>query len=169
MKPIVRPATPEDCAFIARHLREPDRLEVMAANGGRPPIESLLQGVQAGPAYVWEAGRDPCVLFGAVPLSAVCASIWMVGTPGLYEHRRFLLRHARSWVDALNTRWPLLVNMADGRNAVHHAFIRALGFTFIAERRINGLQFIEFVRTLPPCVNHYPSPSAHSPSRPLVP
>lgn len=114
-----------------------------------PPLSVLLEGVRRGPAMVWVADGAPCVLFGAVPLDDTTASIWMVGTPGLEKHKSFLLRRVRSVVADFNERWPLLVNTADARNTLHHRFIAWAGFTFFAERRLNGLRFLDFARINP--------------------
>jgi hypothetical protein len=142
----LRPATEADALYIADNLRQADLLEVTAASGAHP-VDSLLQGVRLGPSLVWldDAGR-PCVLFGAVPLDEITASIWLVGTQGMDAHKRHLLRHARPWVDAFNMAWPLLVNSADVRNALHLRFIKWCGFTFINQRSVNGLRFLDFAR-----------------------
>lgn len=116
------------------------------ASSGRPPAVSIRAGVEAGPSYVWTVGDVPCAVFGAVPIGANTASIWMVGTDALDSHKMFLLRHARPWVERLNARWHLLVNRADARNSLHHRFIRWTGFTFFRECRVNGLRFYDFAK-----------------------
>lgn len=98
---------------------------------------------------VWEVDGTPSVLFGAAPLNDLSAAIWMVGTPELEKHKSFLLRRVRPVIADFNERWPLLVNTADARNVLHHRFIKWAGFTFFAERRVNGLRFLDFAR-----INH---------------
>lgn len=113
------------------------------------PALSLSEGVRRGPAMVWIVDGEPSVLYGAVPLDDFTASIWMVGTPALERHKSFLLRRVRSVIDDFSERWPLLVNTADARNTLHHRFIKWAGFTFFAERRLNGLRFLDFARINP--------------------
>lgn len=140
----LREAVPEDAVWMAPRLREEDRQEILAV---RPAVlDALLAGISAGPAFVWLADGDPCVLFGCVPLDASTASIWLSGTPAMERHSKPLLRHARHYVGVLNSRWPLLVNSADGRNLLHHRFIKWCGFTFFNTRTVNGLRFIDFAR-----------------------
>lgn len=151
----LRQANADDALYVARHLRHADLLEVTAS--GALPGDSLLQGVRLGPSYVWVNDADlPCVLFGAVPLDPRTASIWMVGTPGLEQHKRYLLRHVRYVVDLMNNEWPLLVNSADARNSLHHRFIRWAGFTFFNERQVNGLRFLDFARINTQCASPQP-------------
>jgi hypothetical protein len=113
-----------------------------------PPVTSLLRAIQAAreTTWVWDIEGRPEAIFGVVPLDDRTASIWMVGTDALETHKRFLLRQVRPGRRQLQRRWPLLVNTADARNTLHHRFIKWAGFTFFAERRLNGLRFLDFAR-----------------------
>lgn len=143
----VRDATPADLLWLANNMREVDRQEILASNGAMP-AQAMMYG-----GYLKAACLDnvPALVFGVVPSpDPRIGIVWMLATD-LLSHpkaRRYLARHSREWVEEMNSRFPLLTNMADARNEVHLKWLKFCGFKFI--RKFNhgpcNVPFIEFAR-----------------------
>lgn len=126
----VRPATLEDVAYVAEHMREDDRNEVLASSQ-RSPKEAL--------EFSFQASRDPmagCVdgvpacIFGVAELSLVSdkASPWLLGTDELPKHARAFLRMSRAYVSNLKKQYAFLYNYVDVRNTNAVRWLGWLGF-----------------------------------------
>ncbi|WP_237353534.1 hypothetical protein [Xanthobacter sp. YC-JY1] len=87
--------------------------------------------------------------------------IWLLGSDQLAAHSVEFLRQSQRWVERYNTQYPLLINRADARNALHLRWLQWLGFTLIREAPwgAEGRPFVEFAR-LQPCASQPFRPSA---------
>jgi len=139
-----RPATPDDCASLASRLRQEDKDEVHAASG--LPVEHALR-ISRG-ATVACVDETPEMIFGCPD-----GHPWMLCTPVAVSPRwrKTFVRHSIETINEWQARFPVLHNFTDARNSVHHAWLRRVGFTFIALRPYGpfGLPFYEFVRIAP--------------------
>ncbi|UYO52498.1 phage protein Gp13 family protein [Rhodopseudomonas palustris] len=156
MRGYVQRATVEDVTYIANHLRQADRDECDAMTGA-PPELILPQSVGAG-RDVWTFHRGdglPAGVFGVdpTPLPEV-GIVWMVSTDEITNHKFEFLTRCRPYVEALNDRYPIITNMVDARNTLHHRWLKWLGFSFL--RRIEqwgarSVPFYEFARMKQTC------------------
>jgi hypothetical protein len=152
----VQRATLEDVTYIAKNLRQADRQEC-DATVGMPPELVLPQSVGAG-RDVWTFHRNdglPVGVFGADPTTIPEVGIvWMVSTGEVNNHKREFLTESRPFVWALNDTYPIITNMVDARNTLHHRWLKWLGFSFL--RRIEhwgarSVPFYEFARMKQTC------------------
>jgi len=152
----VQRATVEDVIYIAKNLRQADRMEC-DASAGMPPEQVLPQSVGAG-RDVWTFHRGdglPVGVFGADPTPiAEVGIVWMVSTDVVTQHKREFLTRCRPLVLALNEQYPIITNMVDARNTLHHRWLKWLGFSFL--RRIEhwgarSVPFYEFARMKQTC------------------
>jgi hypothetical protein len=152
----VQRATLEDVTFIAKNLRQADRMECDATLA-MPPEWCLPQSVGAG-RDVWTfhaPGGLPIGVFGADPTSIPeVAIVWMVSTGEIKKHTREFLTKCVPVIDGLNDQYPIITNMVDARNTLHHRWLKWLGFSFL--RRIEhwgarSVPFYEFARMKQTC------------------
>lgn len=153
--PVARPARFEDAARLASDLRPADLQELAALRSD--PLAALLEAIEhSREAYAVTEGPQGALiaLFGVAPLPEAPAigAPWMMASPRLERVARPFLRRCRGWVGHLGREFLMLTNAVDARNALHIAWLRWCGFTFL--RRFpagpDGLPFLEFVR-LSPC------------------
>jgi hypothetical protein len=149
---LVRAASPSDADVLAPRLRSQDLQEIHAADG-RDPLLVLREGVAASdPCFaVLNSAGAPVALFGAIPdpADARRAKVWLLGTPELLQHRRFVLRMSRLWTEKLHERYAVLWNFVDARNQVHLRWLEWCGFRFLRLVEHFGFEqrpFYEFER-----------------------
>ena len=140
-----------DCYYVAQRMRSADRDEV--ASCGRTPIRCLLNGYIYGHKCI-------TILIDGIPI-AICgtvisnakepkaASIWLLGTDGITEHKRLFIENSKAYLDYLCEGYDLVWNYVDARNRVHIRWLRWLGFVFIrstTDKSIDGTSFYEFAK-----------------------
>ena len=144
----VRAAAEVDVDFIARNMREADRMECAAY--GKSPYLALSEGFQCSlPCFTGMVDDRPVVMFGVVPLGDGIGSIWLLGTDAITnEIPVAFLRWTKRLLPVLTEPLTLVCNAVDKRNVVHVKWLRWLGFTFIREVRLgpSDLPFYEFAR-----------------------
>jgi hypothetical protein len=144
----VRAAAEVDVDFIARNMREADRMECAAH--GKSPYLALSEGFQCSlPCFTGMVDDRPVVMFGVVPLGDGIGSIWLLGTDAITnEIPVAFLRWTKRLLPVLTEPFTLVCNAVDKRNVVHVKWLRWLGFTFIREVRLgpSDLPFYEFAR-----------------------
>jgi hypothetical protein len=148
----MRPATMDDCGPLAARLREEDAAEAYAASG-IPAEYSLRLSLLFAPATVACVEGQPEMIFGCGN-----AQPWMLCTPLAVSPRwrKCFVKHSRYHIEDWQAEYPLLHNFTDARNSVHHAWLRRVGFTFIAFNVPYGpfgLPFHQFVRTTNQCAD----------------
>jgi hypothetical protein len=154
---LIRPANIEDVTYIAKNLRQADALEC-DANFAMPPELILPQCLYPG-REVWTFHTNdgtPLGVFGADPVVGEpdIGVIWMLSTD-LGKHKREFIIESKPVVLALHDKYPILTNMVDARNTLHHRWLKWLGFAFL--RRIEkwgarSVPFYEFARLKQTCV-----------------
>jgi len=130
----VRPLQPGDIAFVAEHMREADREEVVALRGPVDDMNEVLSGYVLLSTAAWTVvGRDraPIGIVGISPLSLLggrgCP--WMLGTDQIFRNPGTLVREGRRYVGYMLRYFPHLVNYVDARNTDSVRWLRHLGFT----------------------------------------
>jgi len=105
---------------------------------------------------VWAAVASPATpiaVFGAVTAPDNSgAAVWLVGTPGIVEHRVEFLRRSHSALETVFGSHVALFNCVDERNAAHIRWLKWLGFTFVRRRECYGVHQIpvlEFIKLNP--------------------
>lgn len=117
--------------YIAEHLREADKQEIIAALG-KHPREALLEGCLTAKICLMfiDPNGTPTGLFGIMedPFRSGAVA-WMVSTPGIERYSVAFLRRCRGWVHTLAQEFGVLWNYVDARNTVHLRWLRWMGFT----------------------------------------
>ena len=154
----VQRASLEDVTYISKNLRQAD-IDECDALLAMPPELVLPQAVQAD-RRVWTFHRDdglPVGVFGvdATPQLPHVGTVWMCSTGVINEHKREFLTESKPYVLALNDEFPIITNMVDARNTLHHRWLKWLGFAFL--RRVEkwgarSIPFYEFARLKQTCV-----------------
>ena len=148
----VRPALVGDAADLAPRLRESDLQEIQA-NLGADPLVVLEQGaLESKPFYAVVTDEDiPIALFGVVPDMGDpdVGLVWLLASDELAEHRFFVLRNTRRWLDILQQQYRVLWNHIDARNELHIRWLEWSGFTLLWRVENYGVEqrpFYEFER-----------------------
>lgn len=144
---------------MSPRLREADKIECDAALGV-PPLVALSAAVQSG-HRAWTFCPDsgePVGMFGvtASPVPQV-GIVWMCSTPAIHTHAFEFLIGAPPIVDAMNEEFPVLTNLVDARNTLHHKWLRRMGFSFLRKLEKWGARsvpFYEFARLQNTCASH---------------
>lgn len=149
---VLEPPTFHQMAYLARHLRAPDRLELDAL--GVDP-ERLATDTPAG---TWVArpdapdydspfvdGRRPVCAFGCTPIPGKFeAAPWLVGTDELSRYRRHLVHWSRPVIESWRREFGVLRNFVMASNALHVSWLARLGATFDDPVTIRGHEFVPF-------------------------
>ena len=124
------PALLEHCVPIAARMRAADVDEVFAGSG-RDPLDALEFSFRKS-ALVRTALVDgvPEVMFGAADLNILAgvAAPWLLGTDAVTKNYVAFLRGSVEWRSQLLTRYEVLRNLVDDRNAASKRWLRWLGF-----------------------------------------
>lgn len=147
----VRAALVADIYALAGKLREADKAEVRALTGHTPEQALTISFDNSEAPHSIIDDHDAVVgMFGVAPSTDLLAGlVWMLGSDGLTAIGREFLRQSRYWVHALHLNYPVLTNVTDERNKLHHRWLKWCGFTFIHRHPalgVEGRPFLEFVR-----------------------
>lgn len=147
----VRDARPQDLVWLSDHMRKSDAAEI-AATSGVSPASAMALG-QAYSSYMKVAclGEIPVLVFGVSPTdNPLVGKVWMLATDILQNPRarKLIARYSMNWVREMQDIYPVLTNITDARNTVHHRWLKWCGFRFIQKLDHGpvGAAFYEFVR-----------------------
>ncbi len=136
-----------------RDNRIVDDIAGRTAGGSEPQAVADGRKVWTFCAYT----SEPVGLFGVDPSEVEnLGYIWMCSTPEITRHSFEFLKGSRVILDALHREYPVLTNLVDARNTVHHKWLRWMGFSFlrtIEKWGARGVPFHEFARLKPLCAS----------------
>lgn len=143
----IRRTLPEDVPFIAKRLRQGDRLELARA-GLTDPAAALEESVRQS-AFAFTALHDgvPMCLFGLRPDGILSrrARVWLLGTPEINTTKKGFVKTCQMVVDGLLDIYPVLYNAVDAQYPQAHRLLTFLGAEFIKKAiSPNGNPFILF-------------------------
>lgn len=149
-----------DVAHIAAHLREADRLELIASRGADVDFaDTLARAVLlSSRAWVWATDDAPIGVLGVVPISLLdrLGSPWFLATDEAFKRPRALVIEGRRYIAKMRTMYPNLSNYVDARNDRSVRWLRCLGFTLhpAAPYGPDGMLFHHFTMTrTEPCAS----------------
>jgi hypothetical protein len=127
----VRPATLEDCLYVAGRLRDQDRDELRAL--GLDDFRHVLAESFKASRWCWCAHIDgrPVAVFGLAligPTLTAVGGVWMLGTPEIAFQKRSLLRLAPLYIGAMLQASPTLLNRVHAKNTLAVSWLRRSGF-----------------------------------------
>lgn len=129
-KPHIRPATREDCLYLAENLRKED-LEELSHGLGLPPDVSVLIGFRTDRETYAVVHQDRVVaVIGVGGTPGVIGYPWMLATDELRDIRKSFLRGCLEFISDILTRYPHLENYVWSKNEGHLQWLRWLGFKF---------------------------------------
>lgn len=143
----IRRTLPEDVPFIAKRLRQGDRLELARA-GLTDPAAALEESVRQS-AFAFTALHNgvPMCLFGLRPDGILSrrARVWLLGTPEINTTKKGFVKTCQMVVDGLLDIYPVLYNAVDAQYPQAHRLLTFLGAEFIKKATSpNGNPFILF-------------------------
>jgi hypothetical protein len=140
----VRPATKQDAAYIARHLRYDDLEEILVGKEITPSqiLKEAWEASRFSYVYTLPSGKPICI-WGVVPTDHG-ACIWMLGTDDLDFAKTDLLRISKWFVAESLERYGALYNWVDQRNTKSIRYLTWLGFIFGEPVDHAGYPFIPF-------------------------
>jgi hypothetical protein len=147
---VVRPATDDDSPYLAVHLREQDKAEVMASAGMEPLWAIENSRLHSRATFVVEYEGNPALIFGVSDLEGSPGEgcIWMLGTDDIQKFSRKFLRYSRKYLKELCAPYDLVTNYVDERNTVSIRWLQSLGAVFIHRHEsfgVDQLPFLEFI------------------------
>lgn len=124
---------PAGVRFVLSNLLAGDYAEVVAATGRDPKHLALDIPFNTHVAYV---DGVPVAIYGCSQ-DAEGYHPWLLCTPGVKGHARFMLRHGKGLLRRWYYRKGPLTNVVHSKNHSHIRFIKALGCT-LGETRKRG-------------------------------
>lgn len=124
-----------DADVIASNLRPEDAADAEAWGLGED-LPRLLKSTMDRCPHTWTVlgpRKVPVAVGGVDDLGGGRASVWLLGTPELLEHKREFLRRIRPTLDRLNGEWPTLVATIHSHNKIHRRWVRWAGFTELGD------------------------------------
>lgn len=150
MEQYIRNSTADDIEFLSTRLRPEDEAEVRAQ--GANPLLALSLGLQHSD-ICWtlvDRGGTPVGMMGVSPCmwSNTFGAIWLLGTKGIEENTMTFLKHSKRGLNKLFdlTHYDAFYNVTYAKNALHHQWLKWLGFTFLRECSVGDEPFYEFVK-----------------------
>lgn len=151
MDKYIRNTIADDIEFLAANMRPEDVEEVEAI--GITPLYALRHGFEHSDICLTMLGSDgvPIGMYGVAKSNySQLGAIWLLGTKGIEGNAMLFLRHSREALDRLwsNTAYDGFYNLSYAHNALHHRWLKWLGFTFLREVKLppHNKSFYEFVK-----------------------
>lgn len=147
MSTYIRPTEWQDIELLSKQLRDEDVEELAAA--GWTPFNALSEGFnRAQVCFTVVPPHLPNEIIGVCGVGPTSdpntGLVWFLGSEHIHNHKIRFLKDSREVVDLLFqlSGYEVLYNHTYYKNTLHHAWLKWLGFKFIAS---NGF-FHEFVR-----------------------
>jgi hypothetical protein len=125
----VREVRDGDIDYLVEHMREADKLEVLAL--ATDLREVLTTSIEAS-SHVWAAELEGRLIsiWGFVPVSLIgnTAIPWMLGTDDISRIPSALTKIARGHIAEVRQIYPRLKNIVDVRNTYSWRWLKRLGF-----------------------------------------
>lgn len=122
----------EHALYVAKHLRESDKREMMRA-GQQDSTAAVLESVRVSP-FAFTALKDgvPMALFGVKPDSVLSprARVWLLGTDEINFTKKEFVKNCRIVVDGLLDIYPILYNAVDASYTQAVRLLQFLGAQF---------------------------------------
>lgn len=139
-------ATIDDVDVFVPKLRQADLDEIRAASKG-DPCAALAYGVFRGASAAYDDNGEPVCIFGANLEPPSPGYVWMLGTDAITQNSVEFLRSSKGIVEGWAAEIGVLWTLSDGRNEVHHRWLRWLGFEHLGTvENADGLPFLYFHR-----------------------
>lgn len=153
-KPYIRPATREDCLYLAEHLRPEDREELEHSLGLRVDYAILIAFRFSTENHAVVRDGRVVAIVGVGGLPGKIGFPWMLATDELKDIRKTFLRGCHALLQDILTRYPQLENHVWAKNAVHIQWLKWLGFRFDppAPFGVNDELFLRFYMKDEACV-----------------
>ena len=127
----IREATAEDAQYIAAHLREEDRQEILALAECPPGamVSASFHGSEA--CFTGTLDGEPVLIFGAGRSSVFSdkAEVWALGTRGCDRAPKAMVKYGRRIVREFLEYFPELENYCDARYTKSLRWLKLMGFT----------------------------------------
>lgn len=127
----VRQASVRDMIYVAKRLRDADRMEIAAATL-MDPKHIMMATYWHSPIHLCGTVDDePVVVFGVATTSLLSdvGQPWMLATDKIEEHQMAFLRRCRHYVEDWRGQFSCLENVVDARNLKAILWLDWLGFT----------------------------------------
>lgn len=142
-----RESIEEDCQLLIDDLR-PDDFNEVTTMTREHPLKPVVRGFRNSKMCrsVIKDGNF-IAMYGVCPTES-----HMVGSPFLLGTNRFLeialpfARQCKSRVKEMQDLYPILWNFIDSRNTVHLRWLKWCGFKIINKKKIEGIDFYEFIK-----------------------
>jgi ribosomal protein S18 acetylase RimI-like enzyme len=127
----IRAPTDADLDYLAEHLGEADRAEVLAA--GHTEIRSALEACWRGSheTFVGLIDGTPVAIGGCGQFGTLMAPVgvpWLLGTDEMRRQRRVLQRYVKAYIARMLEAYPRLINVVHADNLTAIAWLKRLGF-----------------------------------------
>jgi len=148
----IRKADLADVEELAANLRPEDIREIASTTAAGYDLQAVLAfnvGISTAAFTIRDSEDRIMALVGAAPAGDRTGSVWMHGTNRMARHPVAFARHTPLVVNLLHSRYPVLRNWADCRNAVHLKWLQWAGFRFLQVSTTfsnDGTPFVEFFR-----------------------
>jgi hypothetical protein len=156
-KSLIHTASRADAIYVANHLQEADRQELIGL--GHSDMEyalTLSVLLSDNPVTFCNPDGNICGVAGVSRTDAHCGAIWMLTTSHIRPYPKLFFKEAKKWVEQ-QTSYEMLHNIADPRNKLHMKLLHMLGFKRLSYVSTpTNLTYVEFAK-LTKCV-HPPLP-----------
>lgn len=129
-KPYLRPATRDDCLYLAANLRKEDLEELGHTAGLRADYAILIAFRTSYETHAVINDGRVVALVGVGGIPGVIGFPWMLATDELSRIRKSFLRGCFPLLRSFLSRFPRLENYVWAKNTVHVQWLRWLGFKF---------------------------------------
>jgi len=146
VQPLVRDSIIEDILVIAPSLRLEDRIELETV-GALTPEKALALGFSGNVCKtIVDRFGEPVAMFGIFGHTKDDASIWLLGTPGLFNVRKFFLKNSKEVIDNIRGTFKNIGNFVDSRNKTSIKWLNWCGFEKVGEHIHNDVKFYHYTK-----------------------
>lgn len=99
-------------------------------------------------SWAWINDGEVLAIFGVAqhPGNRQKGVPWLLGAPGIADHKTFFLRTSRVYIEEMLDTCPVLENWVDCRNTVSIQWLAWCGFSLVEVNPFFGVQRLPFIR-----------------------
>jgi hypothetical protein len=128
----IRTTHPEDVEYVAKNMREHDKIEVWLSHK-HTPLEALQHSVKSRRCWTVLHEGVPFCIFGVADACLITGkgSPWLLATDEMTKHKRDLLIRSRAFTDVMKQEFKVLENYVWDGNKQSKRWLKWLGYEFV--------------------------------------
>ena len=142
---VVRKTKRNDCLILSKKIRKSDKDEIWSSHRATP-IEALEQGLnESGDfCYTLVLNKEIVGIFGVNRVDNKSGVVWLMGSNNMTSNKSGFYKVSKEYLRLFRKEFDTLFNYVDNRNKQTSMWLEKLGFSFIKQEPVFGVDSIPF-------------------------